>query len=55
MIIQDNIRLGKLIYHFSLFFSVKRSNRLMNILSVEDIEKSYGERKLFAHTSFYMQ
>ena len=27
----------------------------MNILSVEDIEKSYGERKLFAHTSFYMQ
>ena len=27
----------------------------MNILSMEDIEKSYGERKLFDHTSFFMQ
>ena len=27
----------------------------MNILTVESIEKSYGERKLFDSASFYMQ
>ena len=27
----------------------------MNILTVDNITKSYGERKLFDHTGFYLQ